>query len=114
MTKEELAIRVLKATGFDWTGNLFWRSDHEYAPITMFVNCNDLFYWGCADAEEITEENIGLLEEALVVDNTYGADLFCARSRKMRPQQPCYKGYSEEIKKLFDACGPERTRESEG
>lgn len=43
-----------------------------------------------------------------------GAELFCARVRKMRPQQPCYKTWSPAVKALFDACGPERNRKDEG
>jgi len=32
----------------------------------------------------------------------------------MRPQQPYYKRFSKEEKKLFDACGPKRDRKDEG
>ena len=43
----------------------WWRTDGEYAPVTIFANCNDLFWWACADAEEVTPENIGALRKAL-------------------------------------------------
>lgn len=44
----------------------------------------------------------------------WAAKLFCARLRKMRPQQPYYKDMPEPIKALFDACGPVRDRKDEG
>lgn len=40
--------------GFDGPGTdgLWWRTDDEHAPVTFFASCNDLFMWGCADAED--------------------------------------------------------------
>jgi hypothetical protein len=37
-----------------------------------------------------------------------GAELFCARVRKMRPQGAWYAYCPEAEWPLFDACGPER------
>ena len=43
----------------DLKESISWRcTDDGYAPITFFVNCNDLFYWGCSDSEEITADKI--------------------------------------------------------
>lgn len=46
----------------DLKDSLQWRSGtsfgESYDPITFFINCNDLFYWGCADSEEIEAEDI--------------------------------------------------------
>ena len=44
---------------------VWWRVDDEYAPLTFLFNCNDLFYWGCADCEEITPENFHMVKDAL-------------------------------------------------
>ena len=109
-------LRVFRATAFDHCDDLFWRTDGEYTPVTLWINCNDLFYWACADLEEITPDNIELLEQSLKdVDeaedrrySVYGPQLFCCRFRKMRPQRPFYRGMPEKLKPLFDACGPER------
>jgi len=51
----------------DMTDVIWWRtgSEKEYAPITFFVNCNDLFYWACADCEELTIENLPRLKQAI-------------------------------------------------
>ena len=38
---------------------IWWRcTKDEYAPITFFINCNDLFYWACSDSEELTADKI--------------------------------------------------------
>jgi len=124
--------------------HIWWRTDGEYAPVTFFVNCNDLFYWACADGEKITAENFGQIKQAVddvaaalgVCDprnrakrpvgsdghlydawrtvGSHAADLFCARVRQMRPQRPCYNRYPDALKPLFDACGPERDPKEEG
>ena len=55
---------------------IWWRTDEKYAPITFFVGCNDLFYWACADAEELTEENFPRLKEAIIdVRKAWGCPL---------------------------------------
>lgn len=75
--------------------------------ITPYVNCNDLFWWGCADDEEVKVEDIPLLLQSLEDSPKNGALLYCARKRGMRPQTPYYK-YFEGEEHLFDACGESR------
>ena len=113
--------------------SLWWRTDGLYAPVTFMVNCSDTFFWGTADSEHLTPENISILEEAVRVcvlleqtctdpNNTrhrhasrfYATVLFCAKIRNMRPVRSAYPADFSEISALYDACGPERTRESEG
>ena len=127
---------------YDLTINLMWQVDLEKEELHLMVLCNDLFYWACADVEEITLENLPLLKQTIqdliemadkVISNTfmlfngtskreehilkrtheieylhYATDLFCCRSRKMRPQDAYYRNLPESISALFDACGPER------
>jgi hypothetical protein len=103
---------------------VWWRTDEpQYDPLTFLVNCNDLFYWGCADAEVITEENIAGLEQAVADMKAVGAKddkgrdedwydahlLWVCRVRGMRPQGAYYKHLTQAFWPLFDACGPERT-----
>lgn len=122
---------------------IWWRTDGEYAPVTFWVICSDLFVWGCTDDEQITPENFpmllptvkdvatalgasdpcgstGLDEETWKAQwkqwrmvGAYAADLWCARVRGMRPQKPYYEKLPESIVPLFDACGPERNEGSE-
>lgn len=99
-------IRALKATGQDQICSLFWQT--EAGDLKLYVNCNDVFWWGCADAEEITAENIALFETAMKDAGDDGGLLFCARARSLRPQGAIYKCISKENWHLFDECGPER------
>ncbi len=105
----------------DIQGSLFWRV-YDGKP-KLLATCNDTFWWATADCEEITPENVDVLEQALrdieSLDERSGAviymdELFVARVRKMRPQRPWYMGKSPAVAALFDACGPERDRADEG
>lgn len=126
----EFVLRVLTLMAkHDVAGSsaVWWRTDGTYAPITFFVNCNDVFAWASADCETLTPDNIDLLESTLdeiasmeKVDAVSGPsiydafDLFCARIRKTRPQGRSYDGYHESVWPLFDACGPERSLSEPG
>ena len=101
-------MRILSATAFNNCDDIWWRVDGEYAPLTIFVNCNDLFFWGCSDAEMITIDNIDVFEQAYKDSIDHGGLLFCCRVRGMRPQGAYYKYLDDGEKPLFDACGPER------
>lgn len=125
MECEPFILRVLKAfedgfcEGAD-KGNLWWRTDGEYAPITFLVNCNDAFWWATADAERITPDNIGVLEQALAdckaadatIGNLHASLLFVCRVRQMRPQGAYYKHIEDQFRPLFDAAGPPREVDS--
>lgn len=111
-------MRVLKAFDFDGCEEIFWRTDGEYAPVTFLLKCNDLFRWGCADAEAITDVSIGVIEATRAEfpdhpdDNdfkhVYWPSLAACRIRKMRPQKPYYASLPKSMHAAFDACGPER------
>jgi hypothetical protein len=74
----------------------------------LTVNCNDLFFWACADTEEITLEELPALLDCLKLTPAHGEILWCCRKRGMRPQGPYYKYFTKEEQDLFDAAGPER------
>ena len=105
---DSFVMRVLKATAFDNCSDIWWRVDAEYAPLTIFVNYNDLFFWGVADAEAVTPDNIDVFEQAYKDSANHGGLLFCCRVRKMRPQGACYQYITEADRHLFDACGESR------
>ncbi len=88
---------------YDINGEIFWSTDFEF-----FVNCNDVFFWGCADAEPISAETLDDLEKALKETELDGCNLYCARRREMRPQGALYKYLEKKNWPLFDACGPKR------
>lgn len=103
----------------DACGEIWWRTDGKFAPVTFLINCNDLFYWASADCEEVNPENIHILKQAIedskeLTDSHHALLLFCARVRNMRPQRPYYKYFSDGMKKLMDEAGPWRWPGSEG
>lgn len=82
---------------------------HVSGPeVSMYVNCNDLFYWASADAEDFSVEDLDDYQQALTESAKHGDLLWVCRKRKMRPQKPYYKYFNEEEAILFDACGPDR------
>jgi hypothetical protein len=111
----EFVLRVLRTVAFDNCGDLWWRTDGEYAPVTFLVECSDVFWWGTADCEQVTPENVDAFEQAYrdagAADKDYGLShggaLFCARTRALRPQGAAYPE-EQSLWPLFDACGPER------
>lgn len=93
--------------------DFYWNWDWKDG-LKLYVNCNDVFAWATADCEEITAENLPLLEQAYNdcnnIKNTYSHNakaLFCARVRKQRPQGAMYEYLKPELAALFDACGPD-------
>ncbi len=112
--------RALRLSEFDYTDMIWWRIN-EYGiqddKVHVFVNCNDFFHWACSDLEEITLDNIDLLESTIqeceeILGGKYRASdaflLWCCRVREMRPQGAYYAHLDEELWDLFDAAGPER------
>ena len=116
---EDFMLQVLKFFhDLDAHDMLWWRTDGEYAPITFFVQCSDVFAWATADVEEVKPGDLQSLKDAakdvFVLDPqatqyySYLVPLlFCARKRGLRPMPRME--IPEELKPLFDACGPERT-----
>lgn len=119
----EFVERLLKLLAkHDDTHSIYWTEDLEF-----WVNCSDLFCWGCADGENITPENIHCLEQCYedckkaqpTLGKIYAPDLFACRVRGLRPQGAAYPktpkikdGASDcdysALWSLFDACGPVR------
>lgn len=104
------AFAVFNGFNGPCSDELWWRTDEQYAPITLLVNCNDLFVWGCSDCETLTAADIPDLEQALAdckaVSEDCGSEaglLWCARKRGMRPQKAYYKHFPEAMHHLFDA-----------
>lgn len=116
------AMKIFDGFGGPADEELWWRTDEEHAPVTLFANVNDVFFWGAADCEELTPEKLPALKQAaadmraLGLKDKQGRErnwdkahwLWVARLRGMRPQGAIYKYIDKEYWPLFDACGPER------
>ena len=61
-----------------------WKED----AISLHVNCNDIFAWGCADSEDITATEIHELYRMWKKDPNWGVAAWCIKKRKMMPQKP--------------------------
>lgn len=98
------SVMLLMAKYELFDSDIIWDINFKFLVI-----CNDLFWWGTADAEELNISTIKQLEQALKdAGGIDGCDLYCCRMRKMRPQGACYKYIEEKNWSLFNKCGPER------
>lgn len=64
------------------------------ATIVLFVRCNDVFAWGCADAEPLTTEDVPNLFEECEKDPKFGMEKWVCKKRNEKPQKP----YADMIK----------------
>jgi hypothetical protein len=113
--EQSYVLRVLSLVdAFDCDDVLWHVNDGR---VRFHVRCSDLFYWACADCEEITPENVSEFErsyadvKAVTTEGlwqSHAQSLFACRVRNMRPQGACYKTCPEKLWPLFDAAGPER------
>jgi len=58
--------------------------------FSINVNCNDVFAWGCADAEECFYSDLETLYAHHVVDKDNGCIVWCIKKRGLLPQKPVY------------------------
>ncbi|OQW34532.1 MAG: hypothetical protein A4E20_10960 [Nitrospira sp. SG-bin2] len=90
MDATELFLEVARLAGLHgFKEDLYWDQD-----LAVSVDVSDLFYWACADSEDVTEENLPLLKQSIEdIANIckrsvhkYATPLFAARVRGQRPQ----------------------------
>lgn len=55
---------------------------------SLNVNCNDVFAWGCADAEELPYDEIEPLYRMWRKDPSWGPAVWCMIRRNQMPQKP--------------------------
>lgn len=67
-----------------------WSQEKE-STVVLFVLCNDLFAWGCADAESFTTTDILPLYKHYLTHKTWGSAKWCCIKRNEKPQRPVEK-----------------------
>src|SRR4051812_11323049 len=87
-TENALAVLLAKDICFVSTLGYTAKGEPDEKPTCgIYVNCSDLFYWGCADGESITYNEIESLYRAWK-SGKYGVDKWCCLHRNLRPQVP--------------------------
>ena len=74
--------------------------------VRLVYMCNDIFYWGCADCEDVSFEDLKDLTACIEECPKWGGELWVARKRKERPQNALLECMSPEDQRLFNVCGP--------
>ena len=75
----------------------FWHPDKHmkekgaYLGIGVFVNCNDLFYWACADGESLDDSDVEYLYRCYLTNNNWGGSIWACKKRNLQPQVPMKK-----------------------
>lgn len=113
MNNPDFLIDLLEFLYQEDLQDMVWWSVIDRKPRFM-ITCSDIFFWGSADGEDITEENFDILKQSIKevkeIDEYevyQGCYLFVARVRRERPQGAAYPD-NKDLWKLFDTCGPEK------
>lgn len=56
--------------------------------LGISINCNDIFGWGFADAEDLPYDELENLYKMWVKDKAWGEVAWCIQRRKRMPQKP--------------------------
>jgi hypothetical protein len=120
-TFEDAATIIEFFDELNYHSDLFTSVVRNPTRISFCVNCNDLFFWACADGEPVLASDMPAIRTALADVRDLIPDdprqyyysigtalsLWVSRKRGMRPQGCCYPK-QKALWPLFDACGPER------
>jgi hypothetical protein len=72
-------------------GPFFQAEAPDRAPVSVWVNCNDIFALACADAEPLPIDEIPVVHRAWKASGREGVLLWSCQRRGMRPQAPIEK-----------------------
>ncbi len=80
---DELAIAYLLKNKV-----LFCNNAKDPETICLYVNCSDVFAWGCSDAENITTDEILYLYKEVKKNPRWGSTIWVCLKRNEQPQDP--------------------------
>lgn len=89
--EEEGALSHLLMNDVIFLNNHWWEEtwpEKAKSLVSLNVNCNDVFAWGCADGEEVTYNELKDLYQMWKKDPSWGAVIWCLIKRKEMPQGP--------------------------
>lgn len=91
--EEQPAIALMLINEVIFLNDHWWEKDWpekaKQIP-SLNVNCNDVFYWGCADAEEMMYDEIQDVYDHYIKDPGWGTAVWCIKKRNLMPQKPVY------------------------
>jgi len=91
--EQEPAIALLLINEVIFVNNHWWENnwnDKQKDLFSLNVNCNDVFMWGCSDAEEMLHDDLETLWAYWMKDPIWGSAIWCIKKRNMLPQKPVY------------------------
>jgi len=86
-------ITLLLIEGYLFTNSYWFMKewvDSARKKTALFVTCNDIFLWGCADGEEIDYEEFDTLYQYYTKDKIWGVAVWVIKKRNLMPQKPVY------------------------
>lgn len=89
--EEEKALALMLINDVIFINSHWWEEEwpeRARGTISLNVNCNDVFAWGCSDAEALPHAEIENLYRAWRKDPHWGAAIWCMLQRKQMPQKP--------------------------
>lgn len=90
----ELALAALLMNEVIFLNDHWWHKnlpDNVRKMFSVNVNCNDVFAWGCADAEECTYGELQEVYDHWHKDPSWGGAVWCIKKRGEMPQRPVEK-----------------------
>jgi len=89
---EEIILAKLLLDGILFVGDFntgpFFENDKPESTTCVWVNCNDVFAWACADCEPITTAELPELYKMHKSDTSWGSIKWCCKKRNLQPQDP--------------------------
>lgn len=91
--ERDIALAVLLIEGVVFLNDHWWKRDDGWPEeacktTSINVNTNDVFAWGCADAEEITLKDIEDVYTHWERDPTFGPAVWACKRNNLMPQKP--------------------------
>lgn len=76
--------------------NWDYTPDNCKKTTVVFVNCNDVWFWACADAEPVTTTEIPDLYRMHIQNKKWGSLKWACKKRDMQPQAPIRRDMKKE------------------
>lgn len=99
--------------GFWWRAN-----EKQYEPFKILINCNDLFYWACADCEEVTPDTLSVFEQSIrdvyALHDRWGKWLTATRDDMSKRDDPTAPPYIDTSLGLLLYCARVRKLRPQG